>query len=74
MVNRIFILKWGNRIFVLFMVICSVVFYFQNYLSKNLKKSINNEIHFQIVSNHLKLDEILKILSDNAKKGGFYGK
>lgn len=74
MSNKTFILKAGNTIFLLFIVICGVFFYLQNNSSKvDHFKSINNGISFQDVSNMLSLDEILKILSNNAKQGGYIG-
>ncbi len=74
MINKTFILKVGNIIFVLFIVACGVAFYLQNNPHNvNRLKKTNGEMHFQDVSNVEPLDEVLKILSNNALQGGYIG-
>ena len=52
MINKTFILKVGNIIFVLFIVACGVAFYLQNNPHNvNRLKKTNGEMHFQDVSN-----------------------
>ncbi len=74
MINKTFILKTGNAIFLLFVVVCSVFFYLKNKPNSITHlKNTNNEGLFQDVSQTLTLDEILKILSNNSNQGGYVG-